>query len=155
YMAIVGVVVLLIVLLVVGLLSKGGGSSSKSTAARGTPTSSTKTATHARRHRSAPSSASSRSAIGALSLRPSAPVYVCLIGDNGRKVIPGTELQPGSSTPTYHAKHFEITLGNSSVTMYVDGTKRTVAPSSQAIGYSITKASGRTRLHAGQLPTCT
>jgi hypothetical protein len=40
------------------------------------------------------------------------------------------------------------------VTMFVDGIRRVVAPSSAAIGYSITKA-GRHRLVAGQLPTCT
>jgi hypothetical protein len=39
------------------------------------------------------------------------------------------------------------------VTMFVDGIPRTVPPSSEAIGYSITKA-GRHRLEAGQLPTC-
>jgi hypothetical protein len=38
--------------------------------------------------------------------------------------------------------------------MFVDGKARAVPPSSQAIGYSITKAAGRTRLHNGQLPTC-
>jgi hypothetical protein len=81
-------------------------------------------------------------------------VYVCLIGDNGRKLIPGVELQPGATTPTYRARHFAITLGNSSVTMFVDGRARTVPPSSRAIGYSITKAFGRRPLHAGQLPTC-
>jgi hypothetical protein len=81
-------------------------------------------------------------------------VYVCLIGDNERKLIPGLELQPGETTPTYHARRFTITLGNSSLKMIVDGRARTVAPSSQAIGYSITKARGRQRLSAGQLPTC-
>ena len=91
----------------------------------------------------------------ALSLRASAPVYVCLIGDNGRRAINGKELQAGETTSTYHAKRFEITLGNSSVTMIVDGHARSVPASSQAIGYSITRGGGRTRLHAGQLPTCT
>jgi hypothetical protein len=90
----------------------------------------------------------------ALSLRSSAAVYVCLIGDNGRKVIAGKELQAGESTPTYHARRFTITLGNSSVTMFVDGHARSVPASSQAIGYAITKAAGRKRLHTGQLPTC-
>ena len=90
-----------------------------------------------------------------LSLRPRAIVYVCLIGDGGRKLIPGVELQPGASTPTYHARRFEITLGNSSVTMIVDGSPRSVPPSSQAIGYTITKAAGRRPLRLGQLPTCT
>jgi len=151
YMAIVGVVGLLIVLLIVGLLTGGGGSKpsgSKVSASHGH-------STHARQGvtRRSPAVAS-LPPIVSLSLEPSAPVYVCLIGDNGRKVIPGTELQPGSTTPTYHARHFVITLGNSSVTMFVDGTPRTVPPSSEAIGYSITKANGRRRLQAAQLPTC-
>jgi hypothetical protein len=153
YLAIVGVVVLLIVLLVVGLISKGGGGSKSSSAHTVSTTSGKKTTSTGKRHGATPGSAS-RSSVVALSLRPSAAVYVCLIGDNGRKVISGKELQPGESTPTYHARRFEITLGNSSVTMFVDGRARSVAASSQAIGYSITKASGRTRLHSGQLPTC-
>jgi hypothetical protein len=90
----------------------------------------------------------------ALSLRPSAPAYVCLIGDNGRKLIPGEELQPGTKTQTYRARHFEITLGNSSVTMIVDGKPMEVPSSSQAIGYSLTKAEGRRPIPVGRLPTC-
>src|SRR5271165_6736853 len=154
YAILVSVVALVIVLLIVGLLTGGG--SSKQTSVQSTQVTGSATVPSRTGHR-----ASQRPAGGAvvplvaLSLRSSAPVYVCLIGDNGRKVIPGTELQPGSSTPTYHAKRFEITLGNSSVTMIVDGTERTVPPSSQAIGYSITKANGRRPLAAGQLPTCT
>jgi cytoskeleton protein RodZ len=155
YMALVGVVGVVIVLLVIGLLSEGGGSgSSNATSSATTPQAHAKHAgTHAKPtghvHRTSPTT------IVALSLKPSAAVYVCLIdSDNGRKLIPGLELQPGASTHTYHAKHFTITLGNSSVTMFVDGVKRTVAPSSAAIGYSVTK-SGRVRLKPGQLPTCT
>jgi hypothetical protein len=143
------VIVVLIVLLLVG-------GSSKKTPAKSTVTvGSTHTAgskrhsrTGAARHRTASTEDV------ALSLKPSAVVYVCLIGD-GHKLIPGLELQPGETTPVYHARHFEITLGNNSVTMFVDGIPRTVAPSSQAIGYSITKAYGRRPLTAGQLPTCT
>jgi cytoskeleton protein RodZ len=154
YMAIIGVVGAVIVLLIVGLLSGGGGSSkTPSTAATQAHVK------HAGAHTGKPTRHSSRptstqSSFVALSLRPSAAVYVCLIdSDNGRKLIPGLELKQGTSTQTYHAKRFTITLGNSSVTMFVDGIRRTVAPSSAAIGYSVTK-SGRKRLKAGQLPTC-
>jgi hypothetical protein len=90
----------------------------------------------------------------ALSLRASAVVYVCLIGDNGRKLIPGEMLQPGSTTPVYHAKHFAITLGNNSVTMIVNGLPLGVPTSAQATGYSITKDTGRRPLATSQLPTC-
>lgn len=90
----------------------------------------------------------------ALSLRASAEAYVCLIGDNGRKLIPGEALQPGSTTRVYHAKHFAITLGNSSVTMVVNGVPLSVPASSQAIGYSIAKDTGRRLLASSHLPTC-
>ncbi len=151
YVAIVGIVVLLIALLVVGLISRGGGSSSNGTAKQ----TSTKTVAKAKSKagkRAGRTSASS--SIVALSLRPSAPVYVCLIADKGRKAIAGLELQPGVKTSTYHSRRFLLTLGNSSVTMYVDGHPRTVPSSSQAIGYEITKASGRRPLSSGSLPTC-
>jgi len=156
YLALVGVVGVVLVLLVIGLLSNGGGGSTSTTSGTTAQSNVKHAGAHAKRptrHASHP--VSGGSTLVALSLRPSAAVYVCLIdNDNGHKLIPGLELQPGASTQTYHAKHFTITLGNSSVTMFVDGIRRTVAPSSAAIGYSVTKA-GRQRLKAGQLPTCT
>jgi cytoskeleton protein RodZ len=154
YVIAVGTISLLIVVLVIALVSGGGGSSSHTTG----------TSTTAATHRHGSGSHHTGASVGAhhassqfvaLSLKPSALVYVCLLGDGGRTLIPGLELQPGETTRTYHARRFEITLGNSSVTMVVDGIPRTVAPSSQAIGYSITKAAGRRPLAAGQLPTCT
>jgi hypothetical protein len=144
-----------VIVVLIALLLFDGGSSNKN-GATSTDTATTKgvaTAKHAHK-RAALHGRPAASALVALSLRASALVYVCLIGDDGRKLVPGLELQPGESTSTFHARRFELTLGNSSVTMFVDGTPRTVAPSSQAIGYSITKAYGRRPLTASQLPTC-
>jgi helix-turn-helix protein len=149
YLAIVGVVVLVIVLLIVGLISNGGGSGSNSTA-KTTATTHKSAKPTAKHHGATPGA---RSNVVAVSLRASAPVYVCLIAEHGRRAIPGRELQAGETTSTYHSRRFEITLGNSSVTMFVDGHARPVASSSQAVGYSITKA-GRKRLSSGELPTC-
>jgi cytoskeleton protein RodZ len=151
--AIVGVGLLIVLLIV--LLATGGGSpkTASTTAASRAHAKQAGTRAKPANHSSHPTSALSSTRV-ALSLRASAAVYVCLIdNDNGHKLIPGLELQPGTSTQTYHAKRFTITLGNSSVTMFVDGIRRIVAPSSAAIGYSVTK-SGRHRLVAGQLPTC-
>jgi hypothetical protein len=144
-----GGVVVVIVLLIVLLATSGGGSNNAGT---GGTNSQTKTTSSHLKHKVA--RARTLPAVITLALRPTAVVYVCLLGDNGRKLIPGTELQPGETTPTYHARRFQLTLGNSSVTMYVDGRPRTVPPSSEAIGYSITKARGRQPLAAAQLPTC-
>jgi cytoskeleton protein RodZ len=152
YVLAVGAIVAVIVLLIVLLVSGGGSPSSTTGTAKRTATHSSRT--HRRASRSAAAANTGTTPVITLALRPSSGVYVCLIGDNARKLIPGIELQPGETTPTYHARRFQITLGNSSVTMFVDGHARTVPPSSQAIGYSITKARGRQPLSAGQLPTC-
>lgn len=143
---------LLIVLLLVGLLSKkGGGNSAKQVA--GSTATSTQTPGKTSTVTSKSSTTATAGAYVSLSLQPSAPVYVCLIGDNGRKVIPGTILQPPYTPVTYHAKRFEITLGNNAVTMYVDGKPRSVPASAKAIGYMVTSA-GRKTLVAAKQPTC-
>jgi len=157
YLAIVGVVLVVIVLLIVGLVTNGGGSPTNSSTGQNAARSSSskkKATQHANAHRSTTVTRPSQNSIVALSLKPTATVYVCLIGDGGRKVIAGVELHAGVSTPTFHAHHFTITLGNSSVTMYVDGHARIVPPSSQAIGYSISSFGRRKRLAPGSLPTC-
>jgi cytoskeleton protein RodZ len=152
YMLAVGsigaVIVVLVVLLIVG---GGGGGSSHNPPTASTPAATTHKAAHKAKPKAAAHPASE---IASVSLKASALVYVCLIGDHGQKLIPGLELQPGESTRTYHARHFDLTLGNSSVTLYVDGTPRSVPPSSQPIGYAITKAHGRQPLPGSHLPTC-
>jgi cytoskeleton protein RodZ len=152
YMLAVGAVGAVIVLLIVLLVAGGGSSPSTTSTAK-------RTAKHATRHRTGASAtptaaASAPAPVIALALRPTAVVYVCLLGDNGRKLIPGLELQPGETTPTYHARRFKLNLGNNAVTLLINGRPRTVPPSSKAIGYSITKARGRQPLSAAQLPTC-
>jgi cytoskeleton protein RodZ len=150
---------LVIVLLVIGLLTSGGGSSSNKT-----PTTAARSTTTPRHHTHHASTGSSTGAqptqasLIALSVQPTAPVYVCLISAGGRKLIPGLILNPNlthpSTQPTYRSHSFTITLGNSSVKLFIDGSQRTVPPSSTAIGYSITKTGGRHTLPAAQQPTC-
>jgi cytoskeleton protein RodZ len=155
YVIAMGAIGVLIVLLLVGLLSGKGGRSSSPRA------SNTSTQKKSHKPRSGASSVSPSSAAPrlrasgrvALSLQPTAPVWVCLIGDNGRKAIPGVTIQPPYTPVTYHAARFTITLGNNAVTMYIDGKAQTVPTTSQAIGYSIT-SSGRHTLPASQLPIC-
>lgn len=152
YLLALGVVGVVIVLLVIGLLMGGKGGKSppgRTSSARGA-------STHTARGLSGPAALAGRPggpARVALSLRPTAAVYVCLIGDGGRKLIPGLIIEPPYTPVMFHARHFEITLGNSSVTMYLDGRALSVPESSRAIGYSIT-AAGRRPLAPGQLPTC-
>jgi cytoskeleton protein RodZ len=154
YMMLVGIVGLIVVLLIVGLVSKGGKSTNT------TATTSAGTGTNAGHgspgasHRAHGTSASTSSRIVTVSLRATGSVYVCLLGEDGRKLVDGQTLEAGQRTATFAAKRFELTLGNNAVALLVDGTPRAVPASSGAIGYAITKA-GRRTLPAGHLPTCT
>lgn len=154
YMIALGVLSVVILLLIVGLITgKKGGNSP-------TQVSSTSTQrTHSPRHHAHGSSRSggsrrSTSARVALSLKPTAAVYVCLIDAAGAKRIPGLTLEPGTYTSrTYHSTSFELLLGNNAVTMYVDGKALSVPASSKPIAYSITSG-GRHTLSASQQPKC-
>jgi cytoskeleton protein RodZ len=152
YMIATGAVGLVIVLLIYGLLSSKGNSPTPAKTNTGTA----KTHNHEASHAPAPANSRRTAAdtIVELSLEPSAPVYVCLIDAAGRKRIPGLIIQPPYTPLKYHSTHFEITLGNSAVKMYVDGKAETVPPSSKPIGYTITSG-GRHTLEPSQQPTCT
>lgn len=153
YMIATGVVGLVIVLLIYGLLSsKSKGPSTSAKSATNTVNSHGRGTAHARSPTDTRQAAAG--SIVALSLEPSAPVYVCLIDAAGRKRIPGLIIQPPYTRLTYHSTRFEITLGNSAVTMYIDGKALTVPASSRPIGYSVT-STGRHTLQASQQPTCT
>lgn len=139
---------LLIVLLLV-LLVTGKGSKNAQRPTGHANSSGTRRTTATARHTAVPTTSLG---LVSLSLHPTGRVYVCLIGD-GRKRIPGVILTPESALRTYHARRFDLTLGNNAVTMYVDGKALPVPASSQAIGYSVT-SDGRHPLAAGALPTC-
>src|SRR4051794_27786936 len=153
YTIAVGTILAIIVVLIVLLATSGGSKKSNSGSGSGSQAKATKTAKH--KHAQAPAAGRApASEEVALSLTPTATVYVCLLGDGGRKLIPGEEPHAGRTTATYHAKRFEITLGNNAVDLVIDGKSRIVPPSSSAIGYSITKTRGRKTLPSSQQPTC-
>jgi len=150
YTIAVGTILLVIVALVALLITNGGSPKKHGTK---TTASTRTTVEHTAKTRHGATTKSSSDVVS-LSITPTAAVYVCLIGEGGRKLIPGEELQAGQATSTYHAKRFELVLGNNAVTLYIDGRARTVPASSSAIGYSITKARGRRALPSSRQPTC-
>lgn len=153
YVVALGVVGAIIVLLVAGLLLNGKGSPPSKTAGNAANAPASGSAHRGSGTSGAGHPSARRTASVSLSLAPSAPVYVCLLGDGERKLIPGLIIQPPYTPVTFHARSFRLTLGNSAVTLYVNGRPHSVPASSQAIGYSITSA-GRRPLAAGQMPTC-
>jgi Helix-turn-helix domain len=150
YMALVGGISLLIVLLIVALLS-GGGSTKRPSARAASAT--RRHVAHAGAHARAAAGTGHGSTNVSVAVRATGTVYVCLVGEGGRKLVPGSTLQAGETTATFRGRRFELTLGNNAAIVLIDGVARKVPASSQAIGYTITDAGRRTPT-AEQMPTC-
>jgi hypothetical protein len=89
-----------------------------------------------------------------LQIVPTGPVYVCLEAAGGRRLVDGLTLQPGTEQPTFRSSRFRLTLGNSQVTLRIDGKARSVPEVTSGIGYEITRR-GRRTLPGAEWPTCT
>ena len=88
-----------------------------------------------------------------LQVVPTGPVWVCLEDGNGKRLIGGTVINPQTPKQTYTAKKFRITLGNSQVSMKVDGKTLGVPARPGPVGYVVTPR-GRSELPTAKQPTC-
>jgi cytoskeleton protein RodZ len=86
-------------------------------------------------------------------LRATAPVWVCLVDDSGRALVDSETLGADEDRGPFDAAGFEVTLGNGSVELSVDGQAQRVPPLAEPLGYRITP-SGIRRLDPGSGPTC-
>jgi cytoskeleton protein RodZ len=157
---IVMVLALLVVLFALGKFSrdnKGDNSSANGpvivTTSTATTATTTTSAAERKRVREAAARKKAAARVVTLQVIPTAPVFVCLEQAGGRRPINGIELAPSTSVQSYRSSRFRLTLGNSSARLRVDGRLVTVPPSSNGIGYEITK-NKRKRLSPSQRPTC-
>jgi len=88
-----------------------------------------------------------------LELVPTGRVYVCLVNGTGKVLIPGKIFTSGDTIPTESAPKLLLTLGNNAVTMKVNGSPVTVAPSATSIGYML-QPSGPSPLPVAKQPRC-
>ena len=147
--AITGVllVVLIAALWAVGSIG-GGNHGSGASVTTSAPT------THRRTHRAAPQAPIARPVRTSVQIVPTATVYVCLVDEHGKVLIPGSTFDAGQQVPAYHAKSMRITLGNNQLRLRVNGRSVAVPASSTAIAYALTPSGARV-LPAAQAPTCT
>jgi cytoskeletal protein RodZ len=140
------VAVFLLVLVVVGAIggsSNGGGNGRHAKSARTGTGTTTATST----------SPSGLSPDVSVELRPTADVWVCLVDDSGRAAVNGETLTPGQDVGPFTATAFDVTFGNGSVEMTVDGEPAKVPALAEPFGYRITP-SGMHRLDPSAQPTC-
>jgi Helix-turn-helix domain len=88
-----------------------------------------------------------------LELRSTGAVWICLVDDEERAPINGETLAAGEVRGPFASRAFEVTLGNGSVEMTVDGEPAEVPPLAEPLGYRITP-SGVRELDPSSQPTC-
>jgi cytoskeletal protein RodZ len=137
--ALVGVIIGLVVVGPFGGSSNGGGQSG----------------TEASNASSAQSTATTTAASPvSVQLHPTAVVWVCLVDMRQRPVINGENLAADQTIGPYDGKGFDVTFGNGSVELTVNGESVKVPPISAPLGFRITQ-DGATRLAPSDEPTCT
>ncbi len=146
--AIVGGVLLLVVAALWAVGSLGGGD--KGADATTTPTTGTHTTPVQRHRRTTAASTPTRTT---LRIVPTGSVYVCLVDQTGKVLIPGSTFAAGQTVPVQHARGMRLTLGNNQVQLRLNGHPLAVAASSQAIGFKLTPK-GAQPLAADAAPTC-
>src|SRR4051812_29009487 len=145
---VLGVVLALIVvgLVIVGSIGgsdSGNGEQSKGakrgTKAAGPPASTTTT--------------SSGSGQVSVELLSTAPVWVCLVDESGNPLVDGETLTANEARGPFNGGSFEVTFGNGSVEMTVDGQPAQIPQVAEPIGYRVTAGAVR-KLDPSSQPTC-
>jgi cytoskeleton protein RodZ len=147
----IAVVVLVIIGGALYFLGRGGNDGNGSKSAATTNTTRTETQTQPKTTTTNKKTPAKKTKVK-LQVQPQAAVYVCLEAD-GKPVINQQVLEPGANSDTFKAKRFDITLGNGSAIIKVNGKAFNVPDSSNPVGYRFTPK-GRTELTEAQRPTC-
>lgn len=107
---------------------------------------------------SAPSGTSSsqsptQASVVTVEFRSTAAVWVCLVDDKGGALVNGETLTADEARGPFSSRGFEVTFGNGSVEMTVDGQPAEIPPVAEPLGYRITP-SGVRELDPSSRPTC-
>jgi cytoskeletal protein RodZ len=89
-----------------------------------------------------------------LELRPTADVWVCAVDERDRAVVNGETLTAGEVRGPFQGQAFELTFGNGSVEMTVNGAAEKVPAVAEPISYRVS-TSGIQRLDSASGPSCT
>ena len=138
-----------VALIVAAIRSSGGsdGGGGNTTHHKRNPAASTSSGTTSSTSTTAPGSQLS------VQLTPTADVWVCLLDDRGRPLVNGEILTTGQTEGPFTATGFEVTFGNGSVQMTVNGQPADIPPSASPINYRIS-STGVKQLSSGSGPSC-
>lgn len=87
-------------------------------------------------------------------LTPTGTIYICLVDQDGRVLVPGLTFEAGAGIEPRRARSMRVTLGNNQVELTVNGRAIPLEASSAAIALELTPRGARP-LPEAQAPTCT
>lgn len=87
-------------------------------------------------------------------LTATAEVWVCLLDADEKPLVDGQILEEGAEAGPFHAKSYELALGNGSVKVFVDGKQAGIPESSSPVGYSVDGKGELVALEEGERPSC-
>lgn len=90
-----------------------------------------------------------------LKIVPTATVWVCLENADGKRLVSSQTLQAGQERGTFTSRKFRLTLGNGQARLVVNGKSRSVPPSSNPVGYEVTRSRRLKTLPEDERPDCT
>jgi hypothetical protein len=88
-----------------------------------------------------------------LELRATADVWVCLSQAGGSQPVDGETLTAGEARGPFTSRRFEMTFGNGSIELTLNGDPVKVPPLAEPLGFRVTPG-GAKRLAPGEGPTC-
>jgi hypothetical protein len=135
-----------------GSSDNGGGNGGRKEAASKKPTGKT-TSTATGQTTSTTQSATTPGSEASVELRATADVWVCVIDAGGRHLVNGETLAADQSAGPFSSTDFEMTFGNGSVDMTVDGQPVKVPALAEPLGYRVS-AGGASRLKPSDQPDC-
>jgi cytoskeleton protein RodZ len=151
------VLLALVIAAVVGGSDSGGGNGKKTSKATlaGKPghRTSTSTTTSSTTITSTSTSTTPTPSQVSVELRSTADVWVCLIDQSGRRLVNSETLPADQTRGPYTGTGFEMTFGNGSVELTVNGQPVKVPQLAQPLGYRITTTETK-RLKPSSQPSC-
>jgi hypothetical protein len=94
-----------------------------------------------------------QASVVSVELRSTGTVWVCLVDDDDRAAVNGETLTANQVRGPFDSRAFEVTLGNGSVEMTVDGEPTEIPPLAEPLGYRITSRGVR-ELDPSSQPIC-
>ena len=89
-----------------------------------------------------------------LTLRATAPVWVCLIDARDRTLLDGVTMAPGAEEGPFESGRFIVAFGNGAFEMVINGKRAQTQTDPNPVGYRIGQRGGLAELPEGQRPDC-